>query len=149
MRIKEITNGAASAMLWHPVTGNVLTILRSDASTMPLTWCLPGGHVEPGEDHEQAVIRECWEEIGHDVSSYPRSLLCRRVTQEPRFVHHDYVIMVPEKFKPRLNEEHVDHVWSALSELPQPQAWPLQMLLSNDQAAERLKNFQEQQRRRV
>jgi mutator protein MutT len=32
-------------------------------------WCLPGGGVEPGESHAQAVVREVQEELGLDVQA--------------------------------------------------------------------------------
>lgn len=147
MRADDLRQGAASALIWDMIDDTVLTILRSEFSTMPLQWCLPGGHVEPGEEHEAAMLRECWEEIGHDLSDRPRVLLSRRTTHEPYFVHHDYAIAVPKRFDPKLNWEHVDHKWTALSELPEPMAWPLQMLLSNDGAADRLKAFQDKHRK--
>ena len=30
-------------------------------------WIVPGGHVDPGEDVNQAVLREVWEEVGLKV----------------------------------------------------------------------------------
>ena len=40
--------------------GRILLVQRADDGT----WCLPGGHVEPGESWEQAARRECLEETG-------------------------------------------------------------------------------------
>lgn len=51
-------------------TGRVLLMHRSPAKTFnPNVWDLPGGHLEPGEDSRQALVREIREEL--DVSIAP------------------------------------------------------------------------------
>jgi ADP-ribose pyrophosphatase YjhB (NUDIX family) len=54
------TIGANVAVLQD---GKVLLTRREDFQV----WCLPGGHVEPGESLAQAAIREVLEETGLDV----------------------------------------------------------------------------------
>lgn len=45
--------------------GQVLMVRRSpERSTWPDCWSFPGGHVEPGESLDQALVRELAEEIG-------------------------------------------------------------------------------------
>lgn len=45
--------------------GRVLMVHRSPTRRWyPDCWDLAGGHIEPGETPEQAVIRECGEELG-------------------------------------------------------------------------------------
>lgn len=50
--------------------GKMLLIQRKDTEGMwDRKWEFPGGKVDPGESHEQAVIRELKEETGLDVLS--------------------------------------------------------------------------------
>lgn len=83
----------------------------------PDRWCLPGGHVEPGELSHEAVSRECFEEVGvqvHDPLPIPMvvadtnldmtAFLVMRWTGEP-------VNAAPE--------EHDDLRWFSPSELGQ------------------------------
>jgi len=42
------------------------------------TICFPGGHVEPGEEEHEAVVRECQEELAAVVE--PRQCVWRSVT---------------------------------------------------------------------
>lgn len=46
--------------------GRLLLVLRGKEPARGC-WSLPGGHVEPGETHEEAVVREVAEETGLPV----------------------------------------------------------------------------------
>lgn len=55
--------------------GRLLVIRRGPRVLAPLTYCFPGGGIEPGETEPQALIREIAEEVGIRVR--PRRLLWR------------------------------------------------------------------------
>jgi 8-oxo-dGTP pyrophosphatase MutT (NUDIX family) len=142
MRISELNHGSSKSLIWSRLDDTYLFLLRSDLVDRPLQWDLPGGHVEPGEKHITALRRELTEEMDWELGSAPYTVLSKRITQEPRFVAVDYAICVPQQFTPSLDWENVDHKWCALDSMPEPVTWNVNMLISNDSAAERLRLFQ-------
>ena len=48
--------------------GKLLVIQRAAHIPAPLTYCFPGGGIEPGEREEQALRREVSEELGVEVT---------------------------------------------------------------------------------
>lgn len=143
MRYDELKEGACNALIWNKQDDTFLFILRSDLVNLPLQWCLPGGHMEKGEKPLEALYRELVEEIGQDLSGMPVVQLTESETHEPYFIHRNYAICVPKRFKPTLNWEHVEHKWKSLEEMPRPNVWHLDLLLSNDKAGNILKRWQD------
>jgi 8-oxo-dGTP diphosphatase len=47
--------------------GRVLAACRAEPPALAGFWELPGGKVDPGENEQGALIRECREELGVDV----------------------------------------------------------------------------------
>ncbi|CAN5131826.1 hypothetical protein BH09ACT6_BH09ACT6_19280 [soil metagenome] len=46
----------------------LLFLTKAPVSTNPTRWVTPGGHVEPGESHPGAAVRELFEETGLQVT---------------------------------------------------------------------------------
>jgi len=49
-------------------TARVLAARRAEPPALAGWWEFPGGKVEPGESTEQALVRECREELGVEVA---------------------------------------------------------------------------------
>ncbi len=47
--------------------GRLLAARRTDPPALAGGWEFPGGKVEPGESDEQALVRECREELGVEI----------------------------------------------------------------------------------
>ncbi|MEU0089854.1 NUDIX domain-containing protein [Kribbella sp. NPDC006257] len=96
--------------------GLVLLVHRSPSRLVyPDCWDLVGGHVEPGEVPQQAVRRECLEEIGVDIHDPVR---IPRVVSDSALEMHTFVVTrwdgEPVNAAP---EEHDDLRWFRPSEL--------------------------------
>src|SRR5271169_821644 len=48
--------------------GKILAAKRSDAQSHGGFWEFPGGKIDPGEDAEEAIVREIREELGTEIS---------------------------------------------------------------------------------
>ncbi len=102
-----------AAIIWHK--GKFLICQRPESKARPLLWEFVGGKVEQGESHKQALIRECYEELGIIVE----------VDELFEFVEHDYPDIkiklyiynckltgnMPNKL------EHNDMKWISMSEI--------------------------------
>lgn len=64
----------------------LLMIQRSRTVRAPLTWCFPGGHIEPGETESQALVREMQEELRIEVQ--PACYLLTQVKRGGALVLH-------------------------------------------------------------
>jgi 8-oxo-dGTP diphosphatase len=79
--------------------GRLLAAQRADPPELAGGWELPGGKVEPGETDEEALARECREELGIDVT------VGRRIGEDWP-LHNGYVM----------------HVWTATIADGEPEA---------------------------
>ncbi|MBD2692260.1 NUDIX hydrolase [Anabaena catenula] len=89
----------AIAILYQ--NGKCLMQLRDDIPGInyPGSWGLFGGHLEPGETPEIALVREIIEEIGYELPSftkfgvYPNEKAIRHVFQAPLLVGLDQLVL--------------------------------------------------------
>ena len=96
--------------------GKVLLVQRSDQGDMPGTWALPGGKVEPGETLDEAVTRECREELG----TMPAGKRTPFDFSDDGSVAYTTFIQSCDQFNPTLNDEHTGFTWATLGDYPQP-----------------------------
>jgi 8-oxo-dGTP pyrophosphatase MutT (NUDIX family) len=108
---------AAGAILMTP-DGKALFLKRGASSDHPGTWAFPGGMTEGNETPEETARREIHEEIG-DYTFDSMSEFDDQV-DDNGLGFTTYVVPVGEDFEPKLNDEHTEHKWAGLHDLPQP-----------------------------
>ncbi len=106
----------AGVLLFCPSTERFLFLRRSSTGDGEGMWCCPGGTVEDHETVEQAVRRECEEEIGYRPDC--DLIHMNRHTHDNGFCFHNHLGLVDEEFTPTLNQEHTEYVWS--TDAPEP-----------------------------
>ena len=97
--------------------GRLLLVHRHpQRANYPDCWDLPGGHVEPGETPQEAIRRECREELAIeilDASPVPMTV------SDPALEKHAFIVTTwqgqPMNVAP---EEHDDLRWFTADELP-------------------------------
>ncbi|MFA6428701.1 MAG: NUDIX domain-containing protein [Candidatus Buchananbacteria bacterium] len=63
-------------------------------------WVFPGGGIEPGESKEEALIRECQEELGLEVKV--KDLILERMSDKPGMEEHREYFFTVEVLSGRL-----------------------------------------------
>ena len=69
MKGQQAVTQVVAALIWE--NGRFLACQRPAHKARGLLWELVGGKVEPGESKEQALVRECREELGVTVAVGP------------------------------------------------------------------------------
>jgi 8-oxo-dGTP diphosphatase len=103
-----------AALIWD--NNKFLICQRPANKARPLLWEFVGGKVEPGETHEQALIRECREELA--ITLEVRDVFMEVIHQYPDItVHLTLYDAVIEEGSPQLLE-HNDLRWITVDDIP-------------------------------
>lgn len=98
-------------------TGRLLICHRSEYVEQPGTWGGWGGAINRGENPEEAVQREAYEETGH---AGPFELAPLFVFAKGDFRYYNYLVTVDEEFTPHEDWESQGFQWVEFGQWPQP-----------------------------
>ncbi len=84
-----------SVVILYDDKGRVLLQHRADdAARSPGMWSFFGGGIEEGETHEEAVVRECFEELDYTLEN-PKLIYQREINES------DIIYVYCEKYNPK------------------------------------------------
>lgn len=98
-------------------TGRLLICHRSEYVEQPGTWGGWGGAINRGENPEEAVQREAYEETGH---AGPFELTPLFVFAKGDFRYYNYLVTVDDEFTPHEDWESQGFQWVEFGQWPQP-----------------------------
>lgn len=103
-----------------------LVLQRATDTRCPLAWETVHGHIEPGEEPEQAAVRELREETGLDADRLYSIRVQPIYLVRTRTVHLGvgFAAIVRRADPVRLGPEHRAHEWLPAEEALQRYVWP-------------------------
>lgn len=107
-------------------TGRILLAHRGEDVEQPGTWGTWGGKIDQGESPKDAVVREVEEETGFSGNYKIHPLY---VFKDGHFRYHNFLVVVPFEFTPKLNWENDDSKWVEFGHWPQPLHFGLDELI--------------------
>lgn len=101
-------------------------------------WRLPGGHLEPDETNQDAVVREFREETNLDVEPKGKFFVHREITQKDEKVIETFLFVriVGGELTQRMTDQGRSPDWFSIERLPRRMAWHYVMPIRK--AAERM-----------
>ena len=85
-----------------------------------MTWALPGGKLNPGENTVDGLCREIEEELGGKINDPVLIQVDKFIAKNNRFSYTTYFAPVDKEFLPYLNSEHLGYAWLPLAYAPSP-----------------------------
>tara|TARA_R110002167_G_scaffold188057_1_gene389450 strand:+ start:447 stop:905 length:459 start_codon:yes stop_codon:yes gene_type:complete len=110
---------AVGVWFYSIATDRYLYLLRNDVKN-PGCWGLPGGKVDAGENLQEALTRECTEEIGIWPEAIKLVPIEKFTSIDNKFSYHTFFCLVENEFVPILNNEHYGYSWIKSGVWPKP-----------------------------
>lgn len=104
-----------AALIWN--NDRFLACQRPENKARALLWEFVGGKVEPGESREDALIRECREELGVTVA--PKDVFMDVIHEYPDLTVHLFLYNAIITNGTIQLFEHHDARWITVDEIPQ------------------------------
>lgn len=131
----------AGCIVMAQTTGRILLAHRSLGVEQPGTWGNWGGAIDQGEDPAESVVRELSEEAGYHGAILANIPLY--VFKKGTFTYSNFLVIVEDEFRPRLNWESQGADWFELGQWPSPLHFGLQALFGDATSAKIIKQMAE------
>lgn len=108
---------AVGVIIYSIETNQWLFVQRADPKTAGL-WGIPGGKIKNNETFNEAITRECFEELGIIIDLSITIPIQKYVNNS--FSYHTFLVIIEKPFLPKLNNEHLGFAWMNYGYYPKP-----------------------------
>lgn len=124
---------AAGCLFFAQNSNRFLIAQRSKMVDEPGTWSTWGGAIDINESPRQTVKRELLEETGYSGKLDIIPLLVFNIRRQNKLIarYHNFLAVVTDEFKPKLNWETQNYKWVKFGQWPQPMHYGLTALLKD------------------
>ena len=111
MKASTAQHAIVALLTW---SDKVLVIQRGPGTIFPGYWAPPSGRIEPGESHEDAVVREIHEELG--IDALPLAKVWECPTDDGEFILHWWTATLSSRELHPDPDEVADAAWVTADE---------------------------------
>ena len=136
MKSEKITYLTNKALIYNSATNKFLLLKRTNYDKRGISWDLPGGTIEPGEESPDGILREIKEETDLQVNNPTIAEQYSHIFSNNEWIIYALYFCNEYKGEIKLSNEHSEYKWISADELNN-----YELFVTLDHIKDKIKSF--------